>query len=320
MTNQDTLLFQALCDPLRIRILYLLQQMELSVGELAHTLAQGQPRISKHLKVLIDCGLVDRRKEGNWVFLRLGERSLVDPVFALLDCWAEVHGRNPWLAADATRLAAINAERSAEAAAYFAEHAAEWDRLRALHVATEEVDEAILRAIGDHHPGKLVDIGTGTGTIIQLLSSRADSMIGIDRSPEMLRFGRAKLLQNGVSNAELRQGDMNALDIPSASADTVVLHQVLHYARRPAAVIAEAARILKPTGKLIVVDVAPHDREELRREHAHARLGFGDHEVLDFMGAAHLNGRVVEHLAGGALTVTLWSAERRPAHLRSVRA
>ncbi len=316
--NQDALLFQALSDPVRIRILYLLQEMELAVGELAHTLAQGQPKISKQLKVLIDCGLVGRRKEGNWVFLRLGAPSLVDPVFALLNRWAEVHGRNPWLAADATRLTAINAERSAEAAAYFAAHAAEWDRLRALHVATEDVADAILRAIGDHQLGELVDIGTGTGTRIRLLADRADYMIGIDRSPEMLRFGRAKLLQDGVTNAELRQGDMNALDLPSGSADTVVLHQVLHYAHRPAAVIAEAARILKPTGKLIVVDVASHDREELRREHAHVRLGFGDDEVLEFMKAAHLNGSVVDHLAGGTLTVTLWSAQPRPARLRAV--
>jgi ArsR family transcriptional regulator len=317
--NPEVVLFQALADPIRIRILYLLQEMELAVGELAHALAQGQPRISKHLKVLIDCGLVGRRKEGNWVFLRLGAPALVDPLFALLDRWAELHGRNPWLAADATRLAAINADRSAEAAAYFAAHAAEWDRLRALHVAKEQVDQAILRAIGDHQLGTLVDIGTGTGTMIDLLADRAERMIGIDRSPEMLRFGRAKLLEKGVTNAELRQGDMNALDIPSGSADTVVLHQVLHYARRPAAVIAEAARILKPSGKLIVVDVAPHDLEELRREHAHTRLGFADEEVLELLNAAHLDGEVAAHLAGGTLTVTLWSATPRPAHLRAVR-
>lgn len=316
--NHDAVLFQALSDPVRLRILYLLREMELSVGELAQTLAQGQPKISRHLKQLIECGLLDRRKEGNWVFLRLGTPALVEPVFTLLDRWAEVHDRNPWLAADAARLTAINAERTAEAAAYFEAHAAEWDRLRSLHVATEDVDEAILRAIGDHRVGQLVDIGTGTGTMIHLLAERADHVIGIDRSPEMLRFGRAKLLQDDITNVELRQGDMNALDLPTGSADTVVLHQVLHYAHRPAGVIAEAARILKPTGKLIVVDVAPHDREELRRDHAHARLGFGDAEILEFMRAAGLDGKVVHHLAGGALTVTLWSAEPHPARLRAV--
>ena len=314
----DALLFQALSDPVRLRILHLLRAMELSVGELAQTLTQGQPKISRHVKVLIECGLVDRRKEGNWVFLRLGEPALVDPVFTLLDRWAEAHGSSPWLAADAARLTAINAERSAEAASYFAAHAAEWDRLRGLHVATQAVDEAILRAIGDHRVGRLVDIGTGTGTMLHLLADRADTMIGIDRSPDMLRFGRARLLQDRIAKAELRQGDMNALDLPTGSADTVVLHQVLHYAPRPASVIAEAARILKPNGKLIVVDVAPHDREDLRREHAHARLGFGDEEVLEYLRAAQLNGRVAAHLSGGALTVTVWCAEPRKARLRAV--
>lgn len=316
--NADADLFEALADPIRIRILHLLRQMELSVGELAQTLTQGQPKISKHLKILIDCGLVDRRKEGNWVFLRVGHPALVDPVFDLLERWAEVHGRSPWLTADAARLTAINAERSAEAAAYFAAHAAEWDRLRALHVPTDAVAQAILRAVGNHPLGTLVDIGTGTGTMIQLFAGRAASMIGIDRSPEMLRFGRAKLLQDQIRNAELRQGDMNALDLRSSSADTVVLHQVLHYASRPAAVIAEAARLLKPTGRLIVIDVAPHDLEALRREHAHVRLGFSDEEVLDYMKSARLDAKVVDHLSGGVLTVTIWTAQPRPERLRAV--
>ncbi|MXO70946.1 ArsR/SmtB family transcription factor [Alteraurantiacibacter buctensis] len=316
--NHDADLFHALSDPVRLRILYLVREMELSVGELAQTLAQGQPKVSRQVKLLIDCGLLDRRKEGNWVFLRLGNRALVEPLFALLDRWAQVHGRNPWLAADAARLTAINAERSAEAAAYFATHAAQWDRLRGLHVATQAVDRAILHALGDHPLGQVVDIGTGTGTMIELLAPRANHVIGIDRSPEMLRFGRAKLLEQGITNADLRQGDMTALDLPAGSADTVVLHQVLHYAHRPATVIAEAARILKPAGKLLVVDVAPHHREELRREHAHTRLGFADEEVLACIAAAGLEGRVEEQLAGGELTVTLWSARPLPARLRAV--
>jgi len=317
--NSDAILFQALADPTRLRLLMLLREMELAVGELALVLGQSQPRISKHLKALLDCGLIERRKEGNWVFLGPGAPALVEPVFALLDQWANVHGRNPWFAADAARLTAINAERAAEAASYFRAHASDWDKLRALHVSVAEVDAAILRALGDHKPGRLIDIGTGTGTMLLLFADRADHMIGIDRSPEILRFGRVRLAEAGIANADLRQGDMNGLDLPSASADTVILHQVLHYARHPAAVIAEAGRLLAPGGCLLIVDVAPHEREDLRRDHAHARLGFSDEEVLGHLRTAGLDAEVADRLTGGDLAVTIWRARPAATRLRAVK-
>ena len=314
----DSSLFQALSDSTRLRILLLLREMELAVGELAQVLAQSQPGISKHVKILLDAGFVARRKEGNWAFLSLGEPALVQPVFALLERWAEVHGRSPWIAADAARLAAINAERADEAARYFAAHAADWDKLRALHVPVARVDAAILRALGDRKPGRLVDLGSGTGTMLRLFAGKADHMIGIDRSPEMLRYARAMLVDEGIANAELRQGDINGLDLPAGSADTVILHQVLHYAQHPAAFIAEAARLLAPDGRLLVVDVARHDREDLRKDHAHARLGFTDDEVLSWFKAAGLKGEAVDHLDGGALTVTIWLARPDRKRLRVV--
>ncbi len=317
--NQDALLFQALADPARLRILALLREMELSVGELAQVLAVSQPRISKHLKVLLDCGLVERRKEGNWVFMALGDRRLVLPIFGLLDNWADVHGRSSWLAADAARLTAIHAERAQEAADYFKSHAAGWDRLRGLHVPTDVVSAAILKALEGHRIGRLVDIGTGTGTILTLFKDRAEHVIGIDRSPDMLRFARALIAEEGIANVELRQGDMNGLPLPAGSADTVILHQVLHYARHPAAVVSEAARLLAPEGRLLIIDVAPHHEEELRRDHAHARLGFSDEEVLSYLEGAGLKAEVAGHLTGGVLTITLWTASPRAAHLRIVR-
>lgn len=314
----DISLFQALSDPTRLRILALLREMELAVSELAQVLGQSQPRVSKHVKILIDCDLIERRKEGNWAFLAVGEPGLVNPVFTLLDRWAEHHGRNPWFGADKARLTAIIAEREADAANYFKAHAADWDRLRALHVPTADVDAAILHSLGDHRPGRLVDIGTGTGTMLLLFADKAEHMIGLDRSPDMLRFGRAKLAQAGVTNAELRQGDMNCLDLPSGSADTVILHQVLHYARHPAAVVAEAARLLAPGGRLVIVDIAAHDREELRRDHAHARLGFSDEEVVGYLRAAGLDAEVAEHLTGAELTITLWTGQPASARLKAV--
>ena len=314
----DVALLQALSDPTRLRILLLLREMELGVGEIAQVLAQGQPGISKHVKVLLDCGLLSRRKEGNWVFLSLGEPGLVQPVFALLHRWAMVHGASPWIAADAARLAAIKSERADEAARYFAAHAADWDKLRALHVPVDRVDEAILKALGDRKPGRLVDLGSGTGTMLRLFADKAGHMIGIDRSPEMLRYARAMLAEQGIANAELRQGDINGLDLPPGSADTVILHQVLHYAQHPAAFIAEAGRLLAPDGRLLVVDLARHEREELRKDHAHARLGFSDDEVLSWFRAAGLKGEAVDHLDGGALTVTIWSARPDRKRLRVV--
>ena len=305
--NRDVILFHALADPIRLRTMALLRHMELSVGEIAQVLAQGQPAISKHLKILLDCGLASKRKEGNWAFLGLGEPGLVDPLFTLLDRWAHATDENEWIAADLARLAAINADRAEEAAHYFQARAADWDKLRSLHIPTAEVDEAILRALEDHHPGLLVDIGTGTGTMLMLFADRADHMIGIDRSPDMLRFARAKLAQAGIANAEIRQGDMNRLELPNASVDTVLLHQVLHYSRSPAIAIAEASRVLKPSGRLLVIDVAPHQLEDLRKDHAHVRLGFSDEEVLAHFAAAKLDGAVVDHLTGGHLTVTIWS-------------
>jgi len=311
-------IFASLADPTRLRILMLLRAMELSVGEVAQVLGQSQPRVSRHVKILIDAGLAERRKEGSWVFVSLGQPALVEPLFALLDDWADVQGENPWIAADAARLAAVRADRAAAAERYFASHAEQWDALRSLHVAESEVEAAIARALGDQPIGRLTDIGTGTGRMIELFGPAASQALGIDRSPEMLRLARVKLAQAGLETVDLRQGDMYALPLPTASSDTVILHQVLHYAQNPAAAVAEAVRVIVPGGRLLIVDFAPHEREELRSRDAHVRLGFADEAVLKYFAEAGLAGRIVEHLEGGELTVTLWLGERPHAKLKVV--
>jgi len=311
-------IFASLADPTRLRIVALLRAMELSVGEIAQVLGQSQPRVSRHVKILIDAGLAERRKEGSWVFVSLGERARVEPLFQLLDRWTELDGENPWVAADAARLAAVRADRAAAAERYFASHAEQWDALRSLHVAESEVEAAIARALGETPLGQLIDIGTGTGRMIELFGGRADHALGIDRSPEMLRLARVKLAEAGLARAELRQGDMYALPLPSASADTVIIHQVLHYAQTPAAAVAEAARLLTPGGRLLIADFAPHEREELRSRDAHARLGFADEAVLSYLEAAGLEGKVVEHLEGGELTVTIWLGTQPAERIREV--
>jgi ubiquinone/menaquinone biosynthesis C-methylase UbiE len=311
-------IFASLADPTRLRILVLLRAMELSVGEIAQVLGQSQPRVSRHVKILIDAGLAERRKEGSWVFVSLGARARVEPLFQLLDRWSELDGDTTTTAADAARLAAVRADRAAAAERYFASHAEEWDALRSLHVAESEVEASIGRALSDAPIGRLIDVGTGTGRMIELFGRGATQSLGIDRSPEMLRLARVKLAEAGLDAVELRQGDMYSLPLPSGSGETVILHQVLHYAQNPAAAVSEAARLLTPGGRLLIVDFAPHEREELRSRDAHVRLGFADEAILKYFEEAGLEGRVVEHLEGGELTVTIWLGEQPQAKLKVV--
>jgi ArsR family transcriptional regulator len=311
-------IFSALADPTRTRIVALLRAMELSVGELAQVLGQSQPRVSRHVKILIDAGLAERRKEGSWVFLSLGNPERVEPLFLLLDRWAEIDGENRTADADAARLSAVRADRAAAAERYFAQHAKDWDEIRSLHIAESEVEAAIARALGDGPLGRLIDIGTGTGRMLELFAGDAKAALGVDRSPEMLRLARVKLAQAGLASAELRQGDMYSLPLPSGSADTVILHQVLHFAQQPAAAVQEASRLLTPGGRLLIIDFAPHEREELRDRDAHARLGFADDAVIGWMAAAGLEARVVDHLEGGELTVTLWEGVQPENRLKVV--
>ena len=312
-------LFQALADPSRLRILALLRSMELSVGELAQLLGQSQPRVSRHVRILADCGLVARRKEGSWVFLILADAARAEPLFDAVDRWGGDEARAEF-AADVARLEAVRADRAEAAARYFAVHAATWDNIRSLHVAESEVEQAIADAIGDGPIGRLVDIGTGTGRMIELFGPRADSAIGIDRSSEMLRLARVKLEASGLRNASLRQGDMYALPLSDASADVVILHQVLHYAQAPAHAIGEAARLLAPGGRLVIVDFAPHEREEFRDSDAHARLGFADPAITAWLAGAGLTSEASQHLAGGELTVSLWLARKSGGQARQRRA
>lgn len=304
-------IFRALADPTRLRIVALLRAMELSVGELAQVLGQSQPRVSRHVKILVDAGLAERRKEGSWVFLGFGNPERLRPLLNAIDGWSD-EGEDHWTLADITRLAAVRADRQAAAEAYFAAHAEQWDAIRSLHVAESEVEAAMRRALDTEDIGRLVDIGTGTGRMLELFGGEAEDSIGIDRSPEMLRLARAKLAAAGLEQADIRQGNMYALALPSGGADTVILHQVLHYAQQPAAAIAEAARLLAPGGRLLIADFAAHQCEELRSQNAHARLGFSDEQIGEWFSEARIDGGLFEQLEGGELTVNLWLGRRIP--------
>ena len=259
-------------------------------------LGQSQPRVSRHLKILADAGVLERRKEGSWVFLTLADRIASQPMFALIDDWADA-ATQALFAADAARTEAIRAERAEAANRYFTSHAEVWDQIRSLHVAESEVERAIDRSLGKRPLGRLVDIGTGTGRMIELFGPRASQAIGIDRSSEMLRLARVKLEAAGIHPAFAR-ATCTRCRSPTGAPTASIIHQVLHYAHSPAAAIAEAARVLAPGGTLLVVDFAAHEREELRERDAHIRLGFDDEVMAGWFAAAGLDVDQVEHLEG----------------------
>ncbi|NIJ22357.1 ArsR family transcriptional regulator [Sphingomonas naasensis] len=314
---QALAIFRALADSTRLRIVALLRAMELSVGELAQVLGQSQPRVSRHVKILCDAGLAERRKEGSWVFVALGAHAKVEPILAALDSWSEA---DHWTIADEARLAAVRADRASAAAEWFEANAGEWDAIRSLHVADSEIEGAMARALGDAKLGCLIDIGTGTGRMLELFAPLAETALGIDRSSEMLRLARAKLSERGLANAELRQADLYALPLGDGGADAAILHHVLHFAQQPGAAIGEAARVLSDGGRLLIVDFAPHDREELRSRDAHTRLGFSDDQILGWFAAAGLAPVLVETLEGGELTVKLWLGRKTGVESKEVKA
>jgi ArsR family transcriptional regulator len=307
-------IFKALGDPTRLRIARLLGAMELAVGELAQVLGQSQPRVSRHVGILCDAGLAERRREGSWVFLRQSESGgEVGAAIQQLLALAERHEPEfaALCAADRRKLAAIREAREAAAETYFARHAGEWDELRALHSADAEVETRLAEALAEAPLGVLLDIGTGTGRMAEVFAAQADRVVALDKNLEMLRVARAKLQHLPASRIELVQGDFAALPFTDASFDTVILHQVLHFAPDPLPALAEAARVLRPGGRIGIVDFASHDHEDLRIRHQHVRLGFSDRQMAELLKGAGFTASAPTALEGGALVVKIWTATRR---------
>jgi ubiquinone/menaquinone biosynthesis C-methylase UbiE/DNA-binding transcriptional ArsR family regulator len=305
-------------EPTRLRILALLAREELAVMELCQILDQSQPRVSRHLKLLAEAGLIERFPDGAWVFYRLSGagpvRGLVDQTLALIGPGDRLAGQ------DAARLEGVRTARGAAAAAYFTQNAGRWDMIRSLYVAEEAVEAAILAAAGEGPFGRVVDLGSGTGRMLTLLGPRAEAAVGLDLSQQMLNIARANVAGAGLARCELRHGDIFATELPDGAGDLVVVHQVLHYLADPQAAVTEAARLVAPGGRLLIVDFAPHKLEFLREQHQHRRLGFNDAEMERWLTGAGLTGVSVTALPPAAepgLTVKIWSAERERARVRS---
>lgn len=305
-------IMRALADPTRLRIVFLVLRLELSVGELVQILDQSQPRVSRHIRILDEAGLLERRKEGSWVFLRPGA-ILNDSRLTSLLGEADVSQAKAFQR-DLSRLDEVRTARTTMAASYFAAHAEQWDSLRSLHVAESEVEAKIAQILKSAPLGSVLDVGTGTGRMVELFAADASRFVAIDNSPEMLRLARAKIAgfsPDVAGKIEMKLGDFNMLPVNDGEFDTIIFHQVLHYAQHPEAVIAEAIRALGTDGRLMIVDFAAHDHEELRTIHAHARLGFTD----DFMRKAfHAHGIQMVHqaaLESGKLVVKVWTGQKR---------
>ena len=300
---------RAAAEPTRFRILALLERGDLTVKDLTEILGQSQPRISRHLKLLAEAGLIERFPEGSWVYYRLADSV---PAVTLTTVFRSlVDGRDIGLARDRERLDLVKRAHAERAAAYFARNAHAWDAIRSLQVEEAAVERAILEAVGTMPFDAYLDLGTGTGRLIELMDGRFARALGIDLSHDMLAIARTHLDKAGIGGVQIRQGDIYALPLARDSFDVVTMHQVLHYLDDPGKALREAARVLRPGGRLVVVDFAPHGHEVLRDEHAHRRLGFSHQDVSRFMEQAGLEVVSIRDLPSpdpDKLTVTLWLA------------
>ncbi|KXF76792.1 ArsR family transcriptional regulator [Paramesorhizobium deserti] len=305
----DTL--KAAAESSRLRILALLSRGDLTVSDLTSILGQSQPRVSRHLKLLYEAGLINRYQEGSWAYFRLSDEGSSGEIARALI--ARLDDADPLLERDLERLAAVKSQRQQKATAYFSTNARSWDRIRLLHVSESAVEAALKRIVGKTPFQSMLDVGTGTGRLLELFSLLYVRGVGIDINRDMLTVARANLDRAGITNAQVRQGDVYALPVERESFDLVTIHQVLHFLEDPQAAIREAARALRPGGRLLIVDFAPHTLEFLREEHAHLRLGFSDEQMRAWLTEAGLavdETQKLESKGGDAgLTVKLWLAQ-----------
>jgi ubiquinone/menaquinone biosynthesis C-methylase UbiE/DNA-binding transcriptional ArsR family regulator len=307
---------RAISEPTRLRILMLLTSGELTVKDCTQILGQSQPRISRHLKLMHDAGLLTRAQEGSWVYFRLTDASHLRELLVLL--LAQFNSSDGEFRRDSERANAIRQERFDRAQAFFADHAGQWDELRALHADEREVEARICKLLTMESDGLLVDAGTGTGRILELLSNKFRQAVGVDTNQHMLAYARARTQGPDFSHVQVRQGDICNLTLSDGSADVVIMHQVLHYLAAPQRAIAEAARVLKSSGQLLIVDFAAHTVDRLRDDFAHQRLGFSGEQMSMWLSEAGLSLQRQEelppksHAATDGLTVTFWLAKPAP--------
>jgi len=304
---------RAAAEPTRLRILALLSAGEFNVKDLTQLLGQSQPRVSRHIRLLAEAGLIERHQEGSWVFVRgTSDQAIQEFMKSALAMISENDGQ---LARDAERAAQIRLARAATAQTYFDQNAAGWDRIRSLHVAEQDVEGAILASLGPGPYDLILDLGTGTGRVLELAHGLARRLVGIDSNREMLKCARVRLDRAGLTNCSVRLGDIYNLPFADHSAGAVIIHQVLHFLDNPRLALSEAARVLQPEGRLTVIDFAPHQLEFLRENHAHMRLGFAPAEIEAWFSQCGVEAQAYSELPArgveeNALTVAIWAGQK----------
>jgi ubiquinone/menaquinone biosynthesis C-methylase UbiE len=297
---------RAAAEPTRLRLLALAARGSFCVMEFTEILGQSQPRLSRHLKMLCDCGLLTREREGAnvWFALPPGDDGAL-----ARDLVSRLPIDDAILESDRRQAARVLAERARIASESFRHKGADWDEMRALDLPARAVEDALLALIPDDGPGRLLDIGTGTGRVLELLAPRIRQGLGVDASKAMLALARARLSHPGLAHCAVRLADMYRLPLADGSFDTAVLQMVLHYAEDPPGAVAEASRLLRPGGRLIIIDLAPHEREDLTTKRAHRWPGFSDIAINQYLGQAGLDPGEAMTIPG-PLDVRLWCATR----------
>lgn len=298
---------RAAAEPTRLRLLALAARGAFCVTELTEILGQSQPRLSRHLKLLCESGLLERVREGAnaWFALPTGPdgnlaRGLV----------ARLPADDATLEADRRQAARVLAERAREASERFRRQGADWDEMRALDLPAPAVEDALLSLVPPAPESRLLDVGTGTGRVLELLAPRFGQGLGVDASKAMLALARSRLSRAGLTHCAVRLADMYRLPLTDASFDTAVLQMVLHYAEDPAGVLAEVARVLRPDARLIVIDLVRHERDDVTAKLAHRWPGFDDATMGKMLRDVGLHGG--EPLSvPGPLEIRIWPATRR---------
>jgi ArsR family transcriptional regulator len=311
-------LLRAAAEPTRLRLIALCAESDLTVSELTQILGQSQPRLSRHLKLLCDAGLLERTQEGVFAFFRIAARGKAGELARQLI--AAIPAEDAVRKLDSGRLAVVRKSRAVTAESYFQQNAPRWDAIRSLHIPEAKVEAALRRLLPERKVGDLIDLGTGTGRMLQLCAEVADRAVGIDRSSEMLAIARANLDQPRTRHCSLRRAEIEQLPFADASFDLALCHMVLHFCADPPAAIREAARVLKPGGEFLLIDFAPHREAALARDFAHRWPGFEDAKVSAWLRAAGFDSVSATSLPGRPLTVRIWRARRAAATLSRPRA